>query len=89
MHLSQPASSSGGRVMPQVDLGGGTGMEGVGELGMGREQRFQGGWETYFRESTLGPGWAESWETGQGTGLSSPRWLVLSRLRESSSWLLW
>lgn len=56
---------------------------------MRREQRFQGGWEAGSRESTLGPGWAEPWETGQGTGLPSPRWLVLSRLREPSSWLPW
>lgn len=37
---------------------------------MRREQRFQGGWESAFRESTLGPGWAEPWVTGQG--LASP-----------------
>lgn len=61
--------------MPQVDVGMG-GEEGcVGTRGC--------------KESTLGSDWAEPWVEGAGATLPPPRWLVLSCLRELSSWLLW
>lgn len=74
---------------PQVDLGGGDVSAGGGELGGGGAE-ISGQVGAGFRQSTPGPaGGAEPWETGQGTGLPLPRWLVLSRLREPSSWLPW
>lgn len=74
--------------MPQVDVGKGTHTE--GEFGMRREQRFQG----HVERQALGrepPGQAGLSRRRQGRELvsPSPRWLVLSRLRELSSWLPW
>lgn len=40
-----------------------------GELGIRRSRDFRPCGEAGFRESTLGPGWAELGETGQGSGL--------------------
>lgn len=54
-----------------------------------RRVQMQPGWGAGFREGTLGPAGAEPGVTGKGTGLPSPRWLALSRLREPSSWLPW
>lgn len=45
-------------------------------MGAGHEEggEASGRWEAWLgRESTLGPGWAEPWETGQGTGLPSTK----------------